>query len=180
MLWGMIIVDPATTALISLMIAVITTSLAIYLVRTRPRKDIDVGFTELDELGRRIDNESAELWESWSSDQFLDFLSGFLLEHELQVVKAMAEFMIEDVRNKGTSIFNDCGWRNKHRIISATGVPQRAIYNRNGIIERLVSLDLAESRAASSGWGKQKLHYRLNPLNAFMGAFLEALRRSFE
>lgn len=161
-------------SLISLITACVTSIVALYLVKTRPDGEATT-VSDISHLETRLKDESSDAWESWSNEQFIEFLSGFLLDDELAVVKGMAYFFRED-SEKGSIDCDDYGWRNKHRIINATKVPQRIIYSRNGIIERLLSLGMAEAREASSGWGKQKHHYRLNPRNKFVVVFLASYR----
>lgn len=174
----MINVDPMVVSLISLLIAIITSIVALHLVLTRPDEK-DERFTDtISHLETEIQDKSGGVWESWSTEQFFEFLSGFLLDDELAVVKGMVQFMKVD-QEKATVDSEDCGWRNKHRIISATGVPQRIVYSRNGILERLASLGMIEVREANSGWGKQKYHYRLNPQNQFIGDLLNSVNSTF-
>jgi hypothetical protein len=169
----MINVDPMVVSLISLFIAGVTSIVALYLVLTRPSDKDERPTDTISNLDTEIRDKSSVVWESWTTEQFFEFLSSFLLDDELAVVKGMAQFMKTD-QEKDTINSDECGWRNKHRIISATNVPQRIIYSRNGILERLASLDMIEVREASSGWGKQKYHYRLNPHNQFVGDLLNS------
>ena len=166
------------SAMISLLLAIMTSIIALYLIRTRPKDDSASCNDEMLNLSQQIEDKSAEVWASWYPDQFVEFLSGFLLDDEIKVVNAMANFIIDDANGIEISKIEDCGWRNKHRIITATCVPQRIIYNRNGIIERLLELEMVQMRDSKSGWGKQKYHYRLNPDNKFMDAFLVSLQKS--
>lgn len=162
----------AISAIVSLLLAIITSLAALYLVLTRPKVDNTSKSDDIVNLSQQIENKSAAVWTSWHHDQFLDFLSGFLLPDELKVIGAMADFFIKDADGKQLTKNDEYGWRNKHRIITATGVPQRIIYSKTGIIERLVKLDMIQIRDSKSGWGKQKYHYRLNPDNEFVSAFL--------
>jgi hypothetical protein len=169
----MINLDPMVVSLISLVIASITSVVALYLVKTRPDAIDARSIDNISHLETEIGDRSSEVWESWNTEQFFEFLSGFLLDDEIEVVKGMVQFIQTD-QVRDTIDGDDCGWRNKHRIIGATGVPQRIIYSRNGILERLVSLGMIEVREASSGWGKQKYHYRLNPQNQFVAGLLNS------
>ena len=158
-------------AIISLIGACITMVIAIYLIRTRPDTIDETSHQNLSNLETKIREDVNGIWKSWTTTQFLEFLSGFLLEDEIKVVEGMARFMCEDITKMEDFPISECGWRNKHKIITATGVSQRIIYSRNGILERLLELSMVEIREASTGWGKQKHHYRLNPSNEFMHAF---------
>jgi len=171
-------VTDAISAAVTLFLAIITSLTALYLVLTRPEKGSTSDTDEILNLSQQIEDKTAEVWANWHHDQFMEFLSGFLLPDELKVVDAMANFIIEDANGKQITKSNDYGWRNKHRIITATGVPQRIIYSKSGIIERLVKLEMIQMRDSKSGWGKQKYHYRLNPDNEFMGAFLSSCAES--
>ena len=167
----------ATSAMLALLLAIITSSVAIYLIRTRPMHE-SLDSESNDSQSDHFTSHCAETWSSWHPDDFLNFLSSFLLPEELQVVRSMTAFIIDDANNGNIANIDECGWRNKHRIIMATGVPQRIIYSKMGIIERLLKLDMIQIRESKSGWGKQKFHYRINPYNEFMSAFLNSLRES--
>ena len=162
-------------AIFSLIAACVTMAIAIFLVKTKSDSVDKTATRDLSKLETKIREEPDGMWKSWNTNQFLEFLSGFLLDDEIKVVKGMAQFMCEDIKEKGDIPISECGWRNKYRIITATGVSQRIIYSRRGIIERLLDLGMIEIREASTGWGKQKHHYRLNPSNEFMDAFQKAM-----
>ncbi len=67
-------------------------------------------------------------------------------------------------KNKRSVSFDNLGWRNKHKIhlLSDEKLSQRTVYKEWGVIDLLVKSDFIEKRKATSTWGNQDFHYRLN------------------
>jgi hypothetical protein len=83
------------------------------------------------------------------------------------VTAALIRALIQDFygHKKSQSIsLENLGWRNKHRIrlLSDGKLSQRTMYKEWGVIDLLVLSDFLEKRKATSTWGNQEFHYRLN------------------
>ena len=80
------------------------------------------------------------------------------------IVLALTIALLQDLQKRPRKIINDeeLGWRNKYNIHRLSGVSQKLIYKEYGIIEQLVEMKVIDKRPASSRWGQQKNHYRLN------------------
>lgn len=83
------------------------------------------------------------------------------------VTAALIRALIQDFydHKKSLSIsLENLGWRNKHRIrlLSDGKLSQRTMYKEWGVIDLLVMSDFLEKRKATSTWGNQEFHYRLN------------------
>ncbi|MDF1539909.1 MAG: hypothetical protein P1Q69_13510, partial [Candidatus Thorarchaeota archaeon] len=99
-------------------------------------------------------------------------------KNEFTVFKTLIDFLIQDgvVYNQKspqekTANSNE-GFRNKHKIIKASGVEQSLIYNTNGVLERFVELKIAEEGNPLTGWGGQKNVYRINIEHQLVRAYL--------
>ena len=76
-------------AIISLIGACITMVIAIYLIRARLDTVDETSNQNLSSLETKIREDVNGIWKSWTTNQFLEFLSGFLLEDEIKVVEGI-------------------------------------------------------------------------------------------
>ena len=166
-------------ATISLIAAIITVLVAIYLVRTRPDSHGD----DLRKATSSITNGPVEKWNAFAQEDFNQFLSNFLLPDEIAVLDAMARFALQDgyVEEADESTSTSLqGWRNKHKIASEAGVSHRKVYNRHGIVKRLMALSLVKARDSDSSWANQKHLYRLNRNIEFVRGYMRAVEQRAE
>ncbi|MHA1930685.1 MAG: hypothetical protein ACTSV2_19105 [Candidatus Thorarchaeota archaeon] len=164
----------AITAGITSLFAIIVTIIALYLRFTSPHTSREVGT----DTAKSFADPPSGSWTSMSYIEFKRFLSNLLLDDEIAVVETMAGLFVENgamIDPDNSSTNSSKGWRNKHRIASESGVTQKRVYNRGGIIDRLIALELVEKRDSDTAWGKQKYLYRLNIGNDFVQAYLRAL-----
>ena len=104
-----------------------------------------------------------------SSECIVQFIGRFLLPREIAVLKTLVKAIVLDTSEKEWHL---SGWRNKHQICIASEVSQKSIYKRNGIIDRLLALNLLETRPSTTSWGRQKRHYRVRIENPLIEAFV--------
>ncbi|MBD3408095.1 MAG: hypothetical protein GF411_18385 [Candidatus Lokiarchaeota archaeon] len=91
------------------------------------------------------------------------YLSTYLLPVELAIFRALAEAMIEDGPvNLGKEPYLLGGWRNKNQLMELANVPKKALYGRNNVIKRFLTLGIVKRRTSTSKWGRQKYQYSLN------------------
>jgi hypothetical protein len=176
-------VSPNQIAIISILplIAVITSILAVviiliafYLAMTRPESIIDRTKT----MSSAISDTPKERWQSFSSADFNEFFRKFLLSDEVAVLEVMAKSLISQCINLTDNhpIPENLGWMNKHNIIQESNVSQKRVYARNGIIDRMESLEIIEKKDSVSSWGGMKYLYRLKIDSDFVKAYIKALQ----
>ncbi len=120
------------------------------------------------------------LTKDWDFDEHKTLLSSFLLNDEC----AILELLLTSLKEDGSTVLHqaeeieiagDGGWRNKHQMVKETGLSNRRVYDRNGIVERLVFLGLVTARDAPSPWGRQTHQYRANVEHPLIKSFFCAL-----
>ncbi|MDF1539416.1 MAG: hypothetical protein P1Q69_11000, partial [Candidatus Thorarchaeota archaeon] len=110
--------------------------------------------------GISIDNPRSHQTQTKSEDRITS-LSIYLGYFEGRILSSLVQAYLDDFNSKNKGL-TDVGWRNKYQIHLLSGVSQKRIYNANGPIQRLLVMQYIESRRASSSWGRQKFHYRIN------------------
>ncbi len=134
---------------------------------------------------KQIPDDTEELFlqiKDWGFEKHKTLLASFLLYDECTIIILLITSLKEDGFTVNTDsgqlmITGDGGWRNKHQISEATGLSQRKIYDKNGIIERLAKLGLLEIRE-KDGWGRQTNQYRANISHTLVKSTYAALLRS--
>jgi len=127
--------------------------------------------------------ELIHLIKDWEFEKCKTLLSSFLLVDEYIILNMLVNSLQEDDltivdEEEELKILGNGGWRNKHQISSATGLSSRKVYDKNGIIERLVNLGLLEVRDAPTEWGRQANQYRANTNHVLIKSIYNALLRS--
>lgn len=116
--------------------------------------EVSLSERELEELVKEI--------ESWEMKRYERFLSNFMLQREIDVIRTLASVFAS---NKGTpygSILDmNKGWLNRHQIHIRSKVSRKLIYSPHGVLERLVTLKLVIKKQTAS-WGREKHRYRIN------------------
>ncbi|MBN2228328.1 MAG: hypothetical protein JW779_01970 [Candidatus Thorarchaeota archaeon] len=162
-------------AITTSILAVIIVIIAFYLVSTRT----EALANRTSKMNVELANTPIEQWLSFSSQDFDVFLKKFLLADEIAVLRAMADFLLD----KGIDFSNEystqekIGWMNKHSIIQESNVSQKRVYSKNGIIDRMESLEIVEKKASDSSWGGMKYLYRLRTDSDFIQAYVQALQK---
>ena len=161
-------------AVITSILAVIIILIAFYLAMTRPESIADRTQTIIS----AISDTPKERWQSFSTIDFEEFLGKFLLPDEVAVLEVMAKFLISQghVLTDDHQDKDELGWMNKHNIIQESSVSQKRVYGKNGIIDRMESLEIIEKKNSSSSWGGMKHLYRLKIDNDFVRAYVKALQ----
>ncbi|MHA1137698.1 MAG: hypothetical protein ACTSSE_14550 [Candidatus Thorarchaeota archaeon] len=134
---------------------------------------------------KQIPDDTEELFlqiKDWGFEKHKILLASFLLYDECTIIILLITSLKEDGFSVNTDsgqlvVTGDGGWRNKHQISEATGLSQRKIYDKNGIIERLAKLGLLEKRD-KDGWGRQTNQYRANITHTLVKSIYAALLRS--
>jgi len=163
-------------AVITSIVAVIIILIAFYLAMTRPESPVDRTKTMI----TAISDTPKERWQTFSSADFDEFLGKFLLSDEVAVLEVMAKSLISqgiDLTDNQQNQEN-IGWMNKHNIIQESQVSQKRIYGKNGIIDRMESLEIVEKKNSSSSWGGMKYIYRLKVDSDFVRAYIKTLQES--
>ena len=153
--------------------------LIVYLIRRGPTNSGNPNAV------KQIPGDTEELFlliKDWGFEKHKTLLSSFLLADESTIIILLITSLKEDGFTVNTEssqlvVTGDGGWRNKHQISEATGLSQRKIYNKNGIIERLAKLGLLEIRDRD-GWGRQTNQYRANITHTLVKSIYAALLRS--
>ena len=166
-------------ALLSSLVTLTVILVAVYLLRKGSGQRENIISTQ------RIPSDSQELFlliKDWRIEKHKMLLSNFLLDDEFAVLEILIQCLGEDnltITEIGSDlrIVGDGGWRNKHQILSLSKLSNRRIYEKNGIVERLVELGLAEIRDAPSGWGRQTHQYRASTVHPLVKSIFSALLR---
>ncbi len=153
--------------------------LIVYLIRRGPTNSGNPNAV------KQIPGDTEELFlqiKDWGFEKHKTLLASFLLADECTIIILLITSLKEDGFTVNTEssqlvVTGDGGWRNKHQISEATGLSQRKIYHKNGIIERLAKLSLLEIRD-KDGWGRQTNQYRANITHTLVKSIYAALLRS--
>jgi len=79
------------------------------------------------------------------------------------IVTALILAIRQDIEKIDSIQFaEDVGWRNGYNIHLLSGVPQKEVYNENGVLAKLVEAEIVQKRSSQSRWGKQRYHFRLS------------------
>lgn len=164
-------------SIMSTTITVIVILVVIYIIRKNKQQNEEAGYSmkipaDLDEFFLLIKN--------WGFEKYKTLLSSFLLTDEYTILDILITSLREDklsvIENDGVlSIVGDGGWRNKHQITELSTLSTRKIYDKKGIIERLVKLGLLEVREAPTDWGRQSHQYRANTAHPLVKSMFGAL-----
>lgn len=133
-------------------------------------EDNFISTKELEELlqSEEVDSEKVQKIIDYTSQQselqdFHKYLRTYFLPVELAIFRTLAEAMIEDGPiTMGPDPYLVGGWRNKNQIMERAKVPKKALYGRNNVIKRFLTLGIIKRRASRSKWGRQKYQYSLN------------------
>ncbi len=123
------------------------------------------------------------LIKNWDFEKYTTLLTSFLLTDEFKILYFLLASLREDKLSiiddeEGMRVVGDGGWRNKNQISQETGLSSRKVYHKDGIVERLVELNLVETREAPSDWGRQSQQYRANHHHPLVRSMFGALLRS--
>ncbi len=120
------------------------------------------------------------LLKDWAPDEYKTLLATFLLHDEYLVLEILLSCLEEDglassITNGIVELEGDGGWRNRNRIARRTSLSNRRIYGKNGIIERLIKLELIQERTNPKPWGREFLQYRANISHPLVKSMFHAL-----
>ena len=152
-------------------------AIAIYLIRIRKTQSYELNPV------LKVPSDYRELFlltKDWGPDQHRTLLSHLLLEDEYAILEALVAGLKEDgvqLIDVGVNpgAVGDKGWRNKHRLTTDSGLSTRRVYAKNGIVERLVALNLVETRKAPTDWGRQTKQYRANTSHSLVVSMFSTL-----
>lgn len=128
--------------------------------------EVSISERELEDLLREV--------ETWDLKRLERFLSSFLLENEVLVLRSLANaFVIDDKPNYSHLSSTSKGWLNKHQVHLRSGVSKKSIYRKGGIMHRLTSLGIVLIK--DSEYWSSKNKYRLNTENDFILVYTKAV-----
>ncbi|MGY5879092.1 MAG: hypothetical protein RTV31_02530 [Candidatus Thorarchaeota archaeon] len=128
--------------------------------------EVSISERELEDLLREV--------ETWDLKRLERFLSSFLLENEIRVLRSLANaFIVDDEPNYSHLSGTSKGWLNKHKVHLRSGVSKKSIYRKGGIMQRLTTLGIVLDKYSGS-WGS-KNKYRLNTKNDFILVYAKAV-----
>jgi len=164
-------------SLFSTLASLAVLAIAIYLIRTRKNQSYEPNPV------LKVPSDYHELFlltKDWGPDQHRTLLSHLLLEDEYAILEVLVVGLKEDGVQlidvgENPDVAVDKGWKNKHQLTTESGLSTRRVYAKNGIVERLVALNLAEIRKAPSDWGRQTNQYRANTSHSLVMSMFSTL-----
>ena len=139
----------------------------------------DISVVEVTISERELEEILSDV-ESMNLKRMERFLSNFLLEREIRILRALAMTYVKKGQPEYADISDETkGWMNKNKIHLSSGVSRKVIYKRSGVMERLTKLALIKKTNAGI-WGRNKEQYRLNTSNHFIHAYAMAVLDSIK